>query len=93
MNKAFKNILKAGAILGKGLATEFPGGGLIVSGVEALVDKDNKGNMKAIDDIATGTIQALEAIKDEEVINEVLFSQGINELNDALMKIKMSLKS
>tara|TARA_R110000868_G_scaffold16913_7_gene74973 strand:- start:9141 stop:9422 length:282 start_codon:yes stop_codon:yes gene_type:complete len=93
MNKALKNILRAGAIIGKELADEFPGGGLVVSGIEALVDKDNKGNIKAVSDIGTGVVLALNAIKNDEVVNAQLFTAGINELEDALMKIKMSLKS
>jgi len=93
MNQSLKLILKGLAGVGKEFAKELPGGGLVVDGIENLLDKDNSNNIEAINKLSEGTVTAIESLAEKDIMNQVLFVQGCRELEDAFMKIKSSLKS
>lgn len=93
MNSKLKTILLAAAGVGKELAKELPFGALLIDGVQMLLDKDNKNNIEAITKISDGVVQALNELKDDEVVSPYMFHQGVAELEAALIKIKSSFRS
>ena len=94
MNKQLKLILISLAGIGQEIAkTELPFAGLLIDGITILVDKDKSNNIEAISKISDGFVQALNAIKDEQVVSPYVFHQGVAELEAALVKIKSSFRS
>lgn len=93
MNAIVKAILKAAeeAAL-QSTSALVPGAPLVIKGVKNLLDKDHANNGEAIQDIGNGVVAAVEGLKQEDVLDQVLVAQGANEVRSGVEKIRRGLK-
>jgi len=87
MNPVLKNILE---VLEKVGASQIPGGMVIDKAVHDLVD--HKDIVSEIPDLGQAVIQAVEAIKEDNIGDEVKFRAGVADLVAGFQLIKESLK-
>lgn len=93
MNRILKNILTTARDLALESATKtIPGASVVISGVTKLVDHDHTNNGGAITEIGNGVVTAIESLKGEDVVDEVLVAQGVMEVKGGLDKIKRGLR-
>lgn len=94
MNKILKQILlTAEGVAETETSQRIPGASLIIGGVHKLVDKDAGNNLGAILDLESGIIQAVNGLKQEEVIDPVALNTGIGELTAGFAHIRGAIKS
>lgn len=88
MKPIVKTILK----VAEGVATAtIPGAGMVDAAVHGIADK-SKPKDEAVLDIAQGAIQAVEAIKEAEIADEVQFRAGIATLEAGFKLVRASLR-
>jgi hypothetical protein len=86
---SLKQILLSGAMV---TADLIPGSDLVIHGAEKLFDNDKSNNMEGILQINEGAITALEAIKGNDIVDEVLLNEGISDMKAAFDKIRKAVK-
>lgn len=89
MKFPWKKIFEVGA----GIAAELvPGGDMIFEGAKKLLDKEDDNNIQGVQEIETGVIASIQAIKPEHVRDEDAVKEGTKELYLAFAKIRSGLK-
>lgn len=94
MNRIVKMVLMAAKEAALDAASSaVPGAGILIGGVEKLIDKDNDNNSEAITELVTGLTTAVTSldskhIKDQSKVAHAveLFQQGAAELKAGLQK-------
>jgi hypothetical protein len=88
MNKVLAAILTG---VEKTAAAAVPGGTAIDSAIHGLVKHDGDVNTNILN-AAEGAIQAVEAIKEAEIIDEVKFRAGVATIEAGLSLVRQALK-
>lgn len=92
MNRILKRILLTAKDVALDAASEaVPGSGVLISGVQKLLDKDDTNNSAAIAELESGTVAAISALKGADVLDAALLAEGITEIEAGFKKIKKSV--
>lgn len=86
MNAILKAILMTAETVA---VTAIPGAQAVDSGIRAIVKGDRA---TGILDAAEGSIKVIEAFKEADIADEVLFRSGVADLESGVLKVKQSLK-
>jgi hypothetical protein len=87
MNPILKTVLQ----VGESIAVQaVPGARLVDAGAHAIFDKTDRDG--GVLNVAEGAIQVVESIKEADIADEVMFKDGVADLEAGFKKIHDSLK-
>lgn len=93
MNKILKSVLlTAKDIALESASTVIPGAGVVISGVQKLVDHDNSNNGEAVTEIGEGVIVAVNSLRPDQIIDAAKVTLGVMHIKQGIAELKQGIK-